>query len=320
MSTNIGFRYSHTIGLLAQTGRGFSLPVDCALGPEGVLYVLNRGTPTQRNTHVTICTVDGEYRTDFGSYGAGDGQFIWPTSIAVDREGCVYVSSESEHRIQKFSPTGQFISKWGTPGGGDGEFDGPSSMVFDRDDNLYVVDHLNSRVQKFTKEGKFLLKWGTKGEGEGQFNLPWGIGLDAAGNVYIADWRNDRVQKFTPEGKFLAAYGTPGDRDGEFHRPSSVAVDRDGNIYVADWGNNRVQVLGPDGRFRVKLLGDAGLSKWAQEFLPANPDYMEARAVAKNRETERFLWGPTAVKLDAAGYLYIVDSCRYRIQIYRRSY
>ena len=126
MSTNIGFRYSHTIGLLAQTGRGFSLPVDCALGPEGVLYVLNRGTPTQRNTHVTICTVDGDYRTDFGSYGAGDGQFIWPTSIVVDREGCVYISSESEHRIQKFSPTGQFISKWGTPGGGDGELDGPA--------------------------------------------------------------------------------------------------------------------------------------------------------------------------------------------------
>jgi hypothetical protein len=91
-------------------------------------------------------------------------------------------------------------------------------------------------------------------------------------------------------------------------------------MYVADWGNNRVQVLGPDGRFRIKLLGDAGLSKWAQEFLPANPDYMEARAIAKNREAERFLWGPTAVKLDTAGYLYIVDSCRYRIQIYRRSY
>ena len=88
MSTNIGFRYAHTIGLLAQTGRGFSLPVDCALGPEGVLYVLNRGTPTQRNTHVTICTVDGDYRTDFGSYGAGDGQFIWPTAIVVELRHC----------------------------------------------------------------------------------------------------------------------------------------------------------------------------------------------------------------------------------------
>jgi sugar lactone lactonase YvrE len=114
--------------------------------------------------------------------------------------------------------------------------------------------------------------------------LPWGIGLDTDGNVYVADWRNDRVQKFTSEGKFLAAYGTSGDRDGEFHRPSSVAVDQDGNMYVADWGNNRVQVLGPDGRFRVKLLGDAGLSKWAQEFLPANPDYMEARYREESRD------------------------------------
>src|SRR5262249_28583459 len=61
----------------------------------------------------------------------------------------------------------------------------------------------------------------------------------------------------------------------------------------------------PDGQFRLKLLGDAGLSKWAHEFLPANPDYLEKRAQARNREVERFLWGPTAVKLDAAGSLYI---------------
>ena len=43
-------------------------------------------------------------------------------------------------------------------------------------------------------------------------------------------------------------------------------------------------------------------------------------AVAKNREVERFLWGPTSVKLDADGLIYIVDSCRYRLQIYRRVY
>jgi DNA-binding beta-propeller fold protein YncE len=320
MSTPIGFRYSHTIGLVAQRGRGFSLPVDCALGPEGVLYVLNRGNSVQYNAHVTICTVDGAYRADFGSYGTGDGQFIWPSAIAVDRDGAVYISSESEHCIQTFSATGQFASKWGIPGDGDGELHGPTGMVFDREDNLYVVDHLNSRIQKFTKDGKFLLNWGTKGEDDGQFNLPWGIALDAAGDVYVADWRNDRVQKFTATGTFLAAYGTPGDVDGLFHRPSGVAVDGDGNIYVADWGNNRVQVLGPQGEVRTTLLGDAGLSKWAQAFLPANPDYMEARANARNRSVERFLWGPTAVKWDTAGYLYIVDSCRYRLQVYRRTY
>jgi DNA-binding beta-propeller fold protein YncE len=320
MSANIGFRYHQTIGLLAQTGRGFSLPVDFAFGQDGVLYVLNRGTPVQRNTHVTICTVDGDYRTDFGAYGTADGQFVWPTAIAVDRDEQIYISSESEHRIQKFSKTGQFLAKWGTPGDRDGELDGPSGMAFDRDENLYVVDHHNNRIQKFTKDGKFLLKWGEKGEGDGQFNLPWGIGLDAVGNVYVADWRNDRIQKFDPDGKFLAAYGKSGHGDGEFSRPSSVAIDQEGNLYVADWGNNRVQVLGSDGSFRTTLLGDAGLSKWAVEYLPSSPDYMEARQVAKNREVERFLWGPTSVKLDAEGMLYICDSCRYRLQIYRRVY
>jgi DNA-binding beta-propeller fold protein YncE len=165
-----------------------------------------------------------------------------------------------------------------------------------------------------------LLKWGEKGEEDGRFNLPWGLGLDAAGDVYVADWRNDRVQKFDPAGTFLAAYGAPGHGDGEFHRPSSVAVDRDGNMYITDWGNNRLQVLAADGSFRDKLLGDAGLSKWAAEYLPSNPDYMHQREVAKNREVERYLWGPTSVKLDADGLIYIVDSCRYRLQVYRRVY
>ena len=319
MSTNIGFRYAHTIGLLAQTGRGFSLPVDCALGPEGVLYVLNRGTPTQRNTHVTICTVDGEYRTDFGSYGAGDGQFIWPTAIVVDREGCVYISSESEHRIQKFSPTGQFISKWGTPGGGDGELDGPASMVFDRDENLYVVDHLNSRVQKFTKEGKFLLKWGAKGEDDGQFNLPWGIGLDTDGNVYVADWRNDRVQKFTLKANsWLLTVPQATTTVSSTARAASL---------LTETATCMSPIGATTGCRYWDRMGVSASSFWAMPACRSGPRsfYRRTRTTWKRVPPRRiarpsFLWGPTAVKLDTAGQLYIVDSCRYRIQIYRRSY
>ena len=216
---------------------------------------------------------------------------------------CVYISSESEHRIQKFSPTGQFISKWGTPGGGDGELDGPASMVFDRDENLYVVDHLNSRVQKFTKEGKFCSNGAPKVRMMGSLICP-------GASVWTPT-----ATSMSPTGAMTGCRSLPLKANSWLlsvpqatTTVSSTAraalLDRDGNMYVADWGNNRVQVLGPDGRFRIKLLGDAGLSKWAQEFLPANPDYMEARATAKNRETERFLWGPTAVKLDTAGQLY----------------
>ena len=153
MSAKIGFRYHQTIGLLAQSGRGSACSVDFAFGQGGVIC-RQPWHPVARNTHVTICTVDGDYRADFGTYGTGDGQFIWPTAAAVDRDGCVYVSSErtSNSEVQ---PHGQFLGKWGTLGDGDGELNGPSAMVFDQEDQLYVVDHHNNRVKNSRKMGSF---------------------------------------------------------------------------------------------------------------------------------------------------------------------
>jgi NHL repeat len=34
---------------------------------------------------------------------------------------------------------------------------------------------------------------------------------------------------------------------------------------------------------------------------------------------EKFFWGPTAVKVDDQGRVYVVDSCRHRIQVYRKN-
>lgn len=162
--------------------------------------------------------------------------------------------------------------------------------------------------------------------------MPWGIATDQAGQVYIADWRNDRIQKFDAQGTPLASWGTTGQRDGEFHRPSGVAVDRDGYIYVADWGNKRVQVLGPDGSWQATLRGEAGLSRWADSYFVANPDELEARRQAnlepeldltpddEHREAsasiEKLFWGPVSVKVDDQARLYVVESCRHRMQVY----
>src|SRR5262249_58397889 len=96
---------------------------------------------------------------------APDGTFMWPTAIALDKAGNVYVSDEWYNRISIFTKDGQWVGKWGTPGSGDGQLNRPSGMAFDADDNLYIVDSLNNRVQKFTKEGKFLAKWGTAAGG-----------------------------------------------------------------------------------------------------------------------------------------------------------
>ena len=178
-----------------------------------------------------------------------------------------------------------------------------------------------------------MLRFGSEGGGDGQFNLPWGVTVDPKGDVYVADWRNDRIQRFTPDGEFVSKYGSRGHGDGEFHRPSSVAVDGDGYMYVADWGNERVQVLDPEGAFVMKLRGQATLSRWAEDFLRINVEEAEARAKSnlepeleyfedtpheESSHIEKLFWAPISVRFDAAGRLYVTESNRHRLQIYKR--
>ena len=43
---------------------------------------------------------------------------------------------------------------------------------------------------------------------------------------------------------------------------------------------------------------------------------MEQRALVEDMNVEKRFWGPTAIKFDAAGRILILDSCRYRVQVY----
>ena len=316
-------------------GRGFYYPVDTAIGKDGRLYVVSRTLESQvRGVRVTMCDIDGEYFGTFGSFGEGDGQFIWPSCGAVDSRGRVYITDEYLNRISVFDASGGFLVKWGASGKGEGEFDTSSGIVCDHEDNLYVSDTYNNRIQKFTSDGRYLSSFGSTDNSDGKLNLPWGVTIDASGNIYVADWGNDRIQKFAPDGQHLAAYGSTGEGDAQFNRPSGVAVDGDGYIYVSDWGNERVQVLDADGGFVMKLRGQATLSKWAEYFLQINVEEGAARCRAnlepqidyfvddpheESSHIEKYFWSPTSAKLDGAGNLFITESNRHRIQVYKRS-
>ena len=326
--------YLLTVGISAMEGRGCYVPVDSAVGKDGLLYVVNRSQQfVARGVRVTMCNVEGEYFGTFGSFGEGDGQFTSPSGIAIDSQGRVYVTDEHLHRIAVFDATGQFLSKFGTKGTQEGEFDTPSGIAIDNQDNLYVADTYNNRIQKFTADGRFQLSFGSQYDGIGGLRLPWGVTVDANGNVYVADWGNDRIEKFSASGEFHATFGHSGDGDGEFYRPSGVAVDHDGYIYVADWGNERVQVLDRAGGFVTSVMGDATLSKWAENFLNVNVEEGAARSRAnlepeidyfvpdsyeKSSHIEKYFWAPASVKLDGAGLLYVTESNRHRVQVYKR--
>lgn len=341
-AATLKIEYVKTIGIVnnAPVGRGFANPVDLAVHADGRIFVLNRGAPVF--TRIGVINMDEDYLYEFSSHGDGDGQMRLAAGIALSNDGGkVYVTDEYNHRVNIFSAdfddekdtaNSTFIRAFGALGSEPGEFNGPSGIAVDADDNLYITDQNNHRVQKVTPDGRPLLSFGSEGSGDGELDMPWGICIAPDGSIFVADWRNDRIQQFSADGEFIATFGEPGGGDGQFSRPAGVAVDADGNIYVADWGNERVQALAADGSHLKTLLGEATLSKWANDFLAVNPDEVETRKISNltpelpphlntrhliSSQVEPYFWGPASVNLDNDGRMFVTESSRHRIQVYR---
>ena len=316
--TSAKYEYSHTIGMDDFAGRAFRCIVDLATGPNGMLYVLQRGTPVHHNVSVKKCGIDESWYGEFGEYGSEPGQMVWPAGIAIDAQEQLYVTDEWNQRVSVFDVDGNLLREWGEEGAGEGQFNRPSGMAFDAAENLLVADARNHRIQVFSKEGKFLSAWGSLGSGPGQLNMPWGVALNRAGEVYVTDWRNDRVQKFSGKGDFLLEWGGSGSQEGEFNRPAGIAVDSDGNVYVVDWHNNRVQVFSGDGQYLTQLIGDATMSTWGEQLMSANPVMQEQRRLASNPTQEKRFFKPRGITIDDQNRILTTDSGKGRIQVYQK--
>ena len=144
------------------------------------------------------------------------------------------------------------------------------------------------------------------------------MAVNDAGEIYVTDWRNDRIQKFTPSGDFVLEWGEAGSGPGQFNRPAGIAVDRDGDVYVADWHNDRVQVFDAQGEYITDFIGDATMSTWGAQLMLANPVMEGHRQTAKYPEREGRLYRPRSVKVDGENRIFIVDSNKGRLQVYRK--
>jgi tripartite motif-containing protein 71 len=175
----------------------------------------------------------------------GEGKIKYPSRIAMDGSGNMYITDQSKYCVHKLDAQGKYIKSWGDKGTGDGQFDTPEGIAVDGSGHVYVCDRQNCRIQKFDSDGKFLTKWGKAGSGDGEFHFPAAVAVDNEGNVFVDDSDNHRVQKFTADGKYLTKWGQFGEGPGQFNVPLGIAVDEAGNVYVSDSHNQRIQKFAP---------------------------------------------------------------------------
>ena len=90
---------------------GFYGPRDLWVTSDNSVYVVDQG-----NGRIVKFNAEGAVLATWGSQGQNDGQFLEPSSVAVnEKEGRVYVADPRNRRIQVFDLDGKFITKWTVP-------------------------------------------------------------------------------------------------------------------------------------------------------------------------------------------------------------
>ena len=291
------------------------------------------GSPKTASTPITITRVPSTLLVQFGTPGARPGQFSAPQSVAVDRQGNIYVADWGNNRIEKLSGAGTPLVTWGgrRVGLGRRRFNHPSGVAVDARGNIYVADSGNSRVKKLSPRGLLLEEWGGFGTGPRQFRGLHSVTLDAQGDVYTTDAYNNRIQKFSPTGRVLAVWGKMGLAPGRFDQPVGLAINSAGNVYVADSKNHRIQEFTSNGKFltQFKWLGGAGFPKGVALDSAGNiyiadythdliqelsPTGKAAGAWGSRGSGPGQFIGPSSVWVDARGIVYVTDEGNDRIQ------
>src|SRR5665213_3067444 len=206
------------------TAASFNSPTGVAVDTAGNVYVADMANCLIRKITAggIVSTLAGQPRVNGSTNATGTAaSFYYPTGVAVDTAGNVYVADSGNNLIRKITSGGVVTTLAGSLSGGStngtgtaASFNQPFGVAVDTVGNIYVTDTLNNLIRKITSGGVVTTMagegsgfgvhgWPNPGSTNGMgpaasFNFPTGITVDSSGNVYIGDQNNNMIRKITP--------------------------------------------------------------------------------------------------------------------------
>jgi uncharacterized protein (TIGR03437 family) len=263
------------------------------VGPDGRIATV-AAAPLISPRNLAIDSGGNLYISDFEGqqvYRLGaDGNLVsivsglsYPTALAVDRSGALYIGDSGNHVIRKFAGgTLTTVAVAATATG----------LAIDASGALYIADSASGQILKIPPAG---LSSSIRADAR---DLAFGAdgSLYASGGALVTRVLPGLARVVAGGGN--AAFGDFGDAgDARLNGPTGVASDALGNVYIADRGNNRVRKVDTNGI--ITTVAGSGARGDSGDNRPAT--------VAR-------LNGPSSVSLDAAGNVLISDTGSHRVR------
>lgn len=190
-----------------------------------------------QNDTVYIMNTEPRILKSFGKTGNGEGSFHGPQGVCYDRGGNIYVVDSGNHRVQKFSGSGDFILSFGSQGEYEGQFQKPVDCAASGG-VVYVTDGGNRRIACFDDSGNFIKNISFEG-----IEKPRSISVHRNG-LLVSDEKNGLLL-YNPESERLVSMNSWEGGKGSFGRLYSALIDRDDFLYCLDYHRERLFVFSP---------------------------------------------------------------------------
>jgi len=179
------------------TDKSVARPVGVAIDRHrGKIYLVDTALKNNEEHDVKVFAIDGKLLGHFGGPGITPGKLLYPTYVALDDQGDVYVTDTINCRVEMFDAGGKFVKMFGQAGDAWGMFARPKGLAVDTLGNLYVADSGWSNIQIFNQKGQVLLFFGGRGPIPGMLANPTAVAIDKTNHIFVGDLINHRVEEY----------------------------------------------------------------------------------------------------------------------------